>query len=541
MYQDQASVAGKTLPVVEHTALLVVGAGPAGVSAAIAAARRGIAVVLVDENPVPFETMAEDIPLHFGQRMGGATRNRNATMETLLEANPALSEAYEAGVDLRLGTAVWGLFVKAPTVAWLPHAVAGLADHERSWLLSFNQAIIASGGRDMGLAFPGWELPGVMGATAAVRLADTYKSLEARRAVVLGSGASALQAVEALRRAGVEVPAVVECAERAVGPPDRISDLAAAGVPLLTGHVVKVAEGDIDGLKSVTVTAVDSGGRHVPETEQRFTCDTVINGIGHIPSIELFEALGCTIVYSPERGGHVPLLDGYQRTSIPFIHAVGDCAGIWPEKTHSPEMVQAEALVAVGSVSDSLGLTSNTAPVVVTPPDLPAMSLEDYRCAWVRASVVGAAGEPHVCQCEAVTAREIMEVRPPRYLAWEDSAQKPRDLPSLLGTAVPNPDLIKRLTRAGMGLCQGRRCREQTAALLALSAGTPLSEIPLATFRAPVRPLPLALLAEGADSEGINAHWDSWFAMAAQWEPFWRVPATYTAAGRDLSSAVASE
>ena len=96
---------------------------------------------------------------------------------------------------------------------------------------------------------------------------------------------------------------------------------------------------------------------------------------------------------------------------------------------------------------------------------------DTYRLDWVRASVVDASGEPYVCQCEEVTAREILEVRPPRYLAWADDRRNTRSLRQLLGEAPPNPDQVKRLTRAGMGVCQGRRCREQVAALLALGAG----------------------------------------------------------------------
>ncbi|MFZ8477736.1 FAD-dependent oxidoreductase, partial [Staphylococcus aureus] len=71
---DEASIAVKELAITERTPLLIVGAGPAGIAAAMAASRRGIAAMLVDENPVPFETMGEEVPLHFGQRMTGATR-----------------------------------------------------------------------------------------------------------------------------------------------------------------------------------------------------------------------------------------------------------------------------------------------------------------------------------------------------------------------------------------------------------------------------------------------------------------------------------
>jgi thioredoxin reductase len=422
----------------------------------------------------------------------------------------------------------------------MPGPVAALADHERSWLLGCDQIIVASGRRDMGLAFPGWELPGVMGAAAAWRLAAGYGALETRCAIVLGSSVDALQTIEAMRRAGVEIRAVIERAETPVAPAAQIAGL--AGIPVLTSHVVQRAAGDAGGVRSVVVVEVDAEGRHLPGTERHFDCDTVVLGIGAVPAIELLEAMGCAVAFRPERGGHVPVLDAGMRTSLPFVHAIGDCAGIWPAKTRDADNLRREALVAVASVAAALGAPDSGEPAPAPPiPDLPTPDLGAYRCAWVRASVIEAAGEPYVCQCEEVTAREILTVRPPRYLDWKTPTQKPADLASLLGEGVPNPDHIKRLTRAGMGPCQGRRCREQVAALLALGAGTPLGDVPLATFRAPVRPVPLSLLADAAEPAEMSAHWDSWFGMASQWTPFWRVGPSYKAAERDADGPVASE
>src|SRR5262245_66398068 len=98
---DPRSIVGK-VPVPErHVPLVVVGAGPAGVAAAIEAARAGVEVMLVDENPLDHEMMAMDVPLHFGgQRLHPSLRNRAAMLARVVEANPALGEADEAGVDV---------------------------------------------------------------------------------------------------------------------------------------------------------------------------------------------------------------------------------------------------------------------------------------------------------------------------------------------------------------------------------------------------------------------------------------------------------
>jgi hypothetical protein len=71
-----------------------------------------------------------------------------------------------------------------------------------------------------------------------------------------------------------------------------------------------------------------------------------------------------------------------------------------------------------------------------------------------------------------------------------------------------------------MGPCQGRRCREQVAMTLALATGTPLAQIPLASYRAPVRPLALKVLADGQEGEAMKAGWDVWFGIPSQWIPY---------------------
>src|SRR5262250_2411273 len=117
---DPRSIVGKVPAPERHVPLIVVGAGPAGTAAAIEAARAGVEVLLIDEHPVDNDMMAMDVPLCFGQRMDGAVRNRALMLERVVETNPALGDAHEAGVDVQLGTYVWGLFANGPAVQELP-------------------------------------------------------------------------------------------------------------------------------------------------------------------------------------------------------------------------------------------------------------------------------------------------------------------------------------------------------------------------------------------------------------------------------------
>ncbi len=535
---DPRSTANATLAVGERADLLVVGGGPAGLAAAIAGARAGLSVVLADENPVAAEVMGDDVPLHFGGRMGGAVRNRTAMTEAMLDSEPMLGEALEAGVDVRLGVVVWGLYAPGPSVGWLPGTVAGLSDGERSWMLGCKTAIVAAGRRDMGLAFPGWQRPGVMGATAAERLAARYGALDARRAVVLGTTAEALLAALAMRAAGVEIAAVVEQARAPVGPAALLDAL--SGVPVLARHVIAAAEGGEDGVTGATLARLDAEGGRVADSLHTIACDTIVLGVGAVPVIELLDAAGCRSAFSPERGGHVAVTDAAQMTSVAGIYAVGDCAGVWAAKSMDRGVAEAEGRRAAADAARRVaGGETGVEREPMTDPDAPppATAPADYRLAWVRHAVVEAAMPPgtpeaYVCQCEEVTAREILEVHPPRYLKWERPRRNSADLSALLGEGAPNPDQVKRLTRAGMGLCQGRRCREQVAALLALGAGTGLGEVPLATFRAPVRPLPLGLLGAVAETDEMARHWDIWFGIPGQVTPYWEIA---PAVARDAS------
>ena len=500
-FRDPASIAGSQLPIEERTPLLVIGAGPAGLAAALAAAEAGEAVILVDENPIPAETMADDVPHYFGGRVTGAARNRAAMTEAYIASDPQIEKAFDAGVDLRLGTVCWGLYAPNQTC---PTPVAGLHDGARSWLVAADRIVVATGRRDMALAFDGWAQPGVMGMEAAIRLAIRYGALDARRAVILGTTAEAMLGAAMLAAHGVAIAAIVEPGPAALAPSD---------LPILTHHRIRRAEGGAEG-----VTAAILSG---PDGEVRVACDTIIVAIATVPLVELLDSATCRTVHEAARGGPVPLIDAAGRTSVPSISAAGDCIGIWPAKSRDPAIAAAE------------GRRAALAHPLDAPPPAPDPALADYRLAWVRTALLEARTDPHVCQCEEVTAREIMEVRPPRYLEAPPDRRNTHTLQSMLGNGPPNPDQVKRLTRAGMGLCQGRRCREQVACLLALGTGTPLSDIPLATHRAPVRPLPLRLAAATIEDAGVAGHWDVWFGMKSQYQAPWNLPEHYTAATRN--------
>jgi thioredoxin reductase len=478
--------------------VLVIGAGAAGTAAAIEAARLGARVVLIDENPVDPAMMGLDAPLFYGGRMTGAVQRRGAVTESLLAASPALEEAIELGVDVRLGVTAWGLYVGGPALKALPAPMVGLADDARSWMCGFDRLILATGGRDIAIAFPGWDQPGVVGANGLDALIRRYDAFAGRRLVVLGAGDLGIDTALAARARGLEVAAVVEVLEQPLASAERLAALEAEQIELLTGVASMQATGGRDGVGVLLL----SGAHRV---SLGITCDTVCLAVGLAPAIELLNAAGGRIVPDGTRGGHVPALDGWA-TSLAGVFAAGDCAGLAPSVNAAAEQGRQAARQAL------TGAIEGTA--------IPGADAWAYQSAWFDAVTREADPGMIVCQCEAVSRGDLLEMRAPRYLGEPTEAAKARDLGTLIADGPPNQDQVKRLTRAGMGPCQGRRCREQVAMTLAQAAGVPVSRIPLALHRAPVRPLPLKVMADWEETPAMTEGWEIWFAIPGQWAAY---------------------
>jgi thioredoxin reductase len=520
---DPVSTNGKRLTPRESVQLLVVGAGPAGCTAALEAARLGLKTILVDENPLDPASMGLEVPFHFGGRMTGAVRNRNAMTEAIVANDAALGEAFEAGVDVRLGVAVWTLVAPRPGVSWVGRRAAGLTDGAETWFCGFDAAILATGRRDVGVAFPGWNLPGVMGATAAYHLLRRYDALEGQSFVVLGSGAEATALAEALRSAGRMVAAIVEAAREPVDSAG-CARLAASSVKILAGSMIRRALGR-DGVEGASIIRLDDA-----QSETTIPCDTIVLAIGAAPVIELFDIAGAAIVFRSESGGHIPLVDADGRTTEPMLFGAGDCIGI---KADSSDAAAIEGVRAARAVAAALAAGPDADWAKPVTDARLAEQAPSPRLLWARAACSVAEADTYVCQCEEVSLDDLLGVRPPRYLNRDQPAQRARDLASLASEGRINQDQVKRLTRAGMGPCQGRRCREQIGAALAEATGVAISAIPLPSYRAPVRPLPLAAFADESEQPAIAEHWDTWFGIESQWIPFWEpLPAVDEESGR---------
>ncbi len=457
---DICAVGGTRSPAEAHYDVVVVGAGPSGIAAALEAKQTGASVLLVDENPVSGALMGNDVPLFFGGRMTAATQNSERMLEAVFMSMPELEQAMAAGVELLLGTTAWGVYRNGPGVQSLPQQVVGLADAGRSWLVGFGRIILATGARDLALAFPGWNQPGVMGAAALQMLLTRYAAFDGRRVLILGSHDLALETALIAIEYGLEVAGLVDVRAAPQGSSELVAKLAAAGVSIRCGASIASAQSGINGIAAATL----SSGEVI-------ACDTICTAVGLVPSIELVDAMHGPRKLDAMRGGYVPRGEAN-------VSAVGLCAGL----------------------ADS------------------GFDHVEYRMDWVRTLAESCAPDTIICQCEEVTRADLLGVQPPNYLA-RPPAMCARSLATLLDDGPANQDQIKRLTRAGMGVCQGRRCRDQVAMLLAIESGQPFGTIPLASHRAPVRPLPLKILADWNEPAEMEAAWDVWFGIPTQWVP----------------------
>jgi NADPH-dependent 2,4-dienoyl-CoA reductase/sulfur reductase-like enzyme len=505
---DPASLAGKHFPITAHPQLVVLGAGPAGLAAALEAKQLGFDVMLIDEHPVSAGLIGLDIPYLFGERLDASVQNKPRMVERIITARPQLEQAAEVGIDLQIGVYAWGAFATGPTSRTLPHNLVGLADEQRSWLVGFDRIIIAAGARDLALAFPGWDAPGVIGAQAFAAATNLYQAFSGRRIVVLGAGTLGTLTAKNALAIGLEVTAIIDIRTQLPHDPP---------CEVFSGHTIRGVLSHAGQLQAIRVAPVAD-----PNATRDLTCDTIVCALDLVPTVEAFDLLGCTITWRPDLGGFVPVTDLYGRSSVAGVYAAGDCAGITGAAIADETIAIASGQRAARAAAHDAGLPSPLPPEEVGADKAPGEGRDALRREWLQLHTTD---DTLICRCEEVTHHDLLGVRPPRYLHYDETKFAHRDLRTLAGDGPINLDQIKRLTRGGMGVCQGRRCREQIQLLLAMQSNQPTGSVLMPSYRAPLRPLPLNVLAAHDEPAEMREQWPIWFGIPSQWLPQWeKVP-----------------
>lgn len=317
----------------EKTDIAIVGGGPAGMAAAIEAARAGANVTVIDENARPGGQLFKQIHKFFGSGV------HHAGMRGFQIGQNLLREAEEAGVEMRLDTVVYGIFSDRRL---------GLICGDHTEELVASVVILATGANENALTFPGWTLPGVMGAGATQTLINIHRVIPGQRILMVGAGNVGLIVTYQLLQAGAEVIAIIEGLSYIGGYGVHASKVRRAGVPILTSHTILQAEGD-EKVKGAVIAQVDEKWEPVTGTQETLDVDTICLAVGLSPLAELAWMAGCQSSYIPSLGGWVPLHDENLETSLPGVYVAGDLAGIEEASTAMEEgrlagLTAAEAL-----------------------------------------------------------------------------------------------------------------------------------------------------------------------------------------------------
>jgi len=298
-----------------HTSdIAIVGGGPAGLSAAIAAAEQGHRTLVIDRQTVLGGQLIKQTHRFFGSKAQHAgTRG--------FEIGKALAAQVSgnANTDVWLDSTVIGYYREDGIL--LVERPQGLAT------VKADRIILATGASEKALAFPNNDLPGVYGAGAVQTLMNVHGVLPGQRAVMIGAGNIGLIVGYQLIQAGVQVVAVIEAAPRVGGYWVHAAKLARAGVPIHTSSTVVEALGE-ESVRGVRVVKVDSAWRAIPGSEFELDCDLVCLAVGLSPLVELAVLAGCEIAYVPELGGYVPWHDQEMQTTVPGIFVAGDAGGV---------------------------------------------------------------------------------------------------------------------------------------------------------------------------------------------------------------------
>lgn len=456
--------------------LLIIGGGPAGMSAALAAASAGVSSTLVDEAPA--------LGGQIYRKGVGAAAHAEATEGDRLRAAVA---AHGERITVLSEAAAFGIFGDRQV---------GILEGGAARVVEAKAIVLATGAHEYVTPFPGWTLPGVMTPGAGQILAKGAGIAPGRRVLVAGTGPFLLVVALALVKAGAQVVGVLEAsprrpwltlplkAPRSLGILGEgvgyLRALGKAGVPMRYGRMVCAAEGD-GVLQRVIHAPADADWQPDRGRAEAVDVDTLCVGYGFIPRIYLAQLAGCALDFSKEVGGWIPRRDPDMRTTADGIYAAGDGAGVAGAlvaglegrlaglaAAHQLGALSASALATQRREIDA-GLSRLTglrrALDAISAPRPGLHSLVD--------------DDTIVCRCE--------EVR------WRDA----RRSIEFGGTSFRT---MKVQTRLGMGPCQARFCWPAMSRHIAHACGQPPEEVGPASPRPPLVPLTLGQLAAAVRS-----------------------------------------
>lgn len=318
----------------EKREVVIIGAGPAGLSAAVESAKRGCQVTIIDENRRPGGQLFKQIHRFFG------SKKHRAGVRGYVIGEKLLGEVKNLGVKVWLDSVVYGIFSEKKI---------GVIREGKNVSLEAKTIIVSTGAQEKSLSFPGWTLPGVIGAGACQTMINIHRVLPGKRILMVGSGNVGLIVSYQLLQAGAKVVGVVEALPHIGGYLVHATKIARCGVPILASHTILEAKGKRE-VEKVIIAPVKENFESIREEAKELEVDLLTLAVGLSPLAELLYHCGCGFTYNSLLGGWIPLHNDDMMTTIEGVYVGGDASGVEEAST-----AMEEGKIAGISVAEYLG------------------------------------------------------------------------------------------------------------------------------------------------------------------------------------------
>lgn len=466
------------------TQIAVIGGGPAGIAAALEVAKSGVHVTLLEEGKKLGGQIYKQFP-------DGFTIDESCLDERCLDKNYFEGKQFinqiknlSPNITIIENALVWGIFPEKEIV---------FIKNNKSNSLKCKKLILAEGAYERSIPFPGWTLPGVYTTGGAQTLLQTYRVLPGSKVLLSGTGPIQLVLANQLVRAGVEVVAVLESASildsvlkmkmkympSAIRQFDLIKDgikylkdLRKAKVPFLRSHAIIEVHGT-DEVNTAIYAKLNSNWEPIPGTEKEVVVDAVCLGYGFISSTRLSNLSGCEHRYDSTLCCWIPKHNKHMETSVDGVFVAGDSAGVAGhlvaiEEGRLAGIRASRQLDAITQQEENRRISS----ILKKLKGLRGFEgVLNEACAIRPGLYSRITDDTTICRCEEVTAGEIRNI---------SSFDRDIDL-----------NEIKKITRAGMGYCQGRTCMSTIAAMVSIEKKIPIEEMGYLNYQEPTKPIRL--------------------------------------------------
>ncbi|MEM7563567.1 MAG: FAD-dependent oxidoreductase [Pseudomonadota bacterium] len=454
----------------DNIQLAVIGAGPAGMTAARVAARHGVDVMLFDDHPDP-----------------GGQIYRNVERQTLDSA--ILGNDYAKGLLLVRAFRQGKLqYYPESSVWYLDKSLQlGVLHQKSTQQFRAQRVILATGAQERSVPFPGWQLPGVMTAGAGQTILKSAGMMPAKPVVLAGSGPLLLLLAWQYLQAGVRIDAILETTPRenfrralrylpaAIAASDylikgwrMIRAIKRSGIPWYKSVTEMRAVGD-DELNRIHFTC---GGQ-----SHHLDCSVLMVHQGVIPEIQIAQSAGCQLQWDDAQQCWHPERDSWGESSQSGIFTVGDLGSIVGANAAalSGQLAGLQVAFQLGALNQKQ--RDKQAKSIRRQLDR-HLAIRPFLDSCYRMSPQIPPDETILCRCEEVSVAQLKRV---------------------IESGCTGPNQAKAFTRCGMGPCQGRSCAASVEQLFASLLSKPLNEVGRFNARPPIKPITLGQLANSEE------------------------------------------